>query len=340
MIVDAVESATEVDQVVDSWRVMFGEGATILPGMGGDVLWHPSYSVWGAFHRLSGADEGSRRHWIPFGRVPVDFRRNILVEINPTPRGTESTVQGVIGRTRRGERWILHRAQLRGARISPDIFDRAVPERKRVRVRFSNGETRAYHAVANVDSTPRTLLHQIAKYVTDCERARIYYVAGERVAEAQARVDTAETQDMGPGSSSPEKGGAYDVGPRDPIRAWRYHADVWRALTEELTRLGVRWSNGRVGRHGPDLRTLDGHPFLFEIKTDDDTPSIYEGIGQLFLYEKLLGSEHKKVLVLPSGGTGPLVNAIRALGILILAYERKRRQVTIESAQLERWLQG
>ncbi|WP_369720154.1 hypothetical protein AB8Z38_23500 [Bradyrhizobium sp. LLZ17] len=217
----------------------------------------------------------------------------MIVEINPPHGARIKAMQGVIATAPDGSRWILHggRMSILRAHISEDQFDRS-SSMKRVDVRFSDGSIAKYLPVANIDTSFRMLQDQMWAFVAECRRVRVHYSLGAAAAKQDQAVLNAE-------KSFPEPVGSYHVGPQAARKVKRQHGPVWHALVALLDGLNVRHSNSRVGRWGPDLRTIGNTPILFEIKVTPDASDIQRGIGQLFLYEKLLGRSHRKILVLP-----------------------------------------
>jgi hypothetical protein len=269
----AQESFESIRSAVDLWEKKFRVGAQIFPAMGGEVIWHENVGTWGHFSRFQPAKR-TGHYWNPFGRLPRSFRQNMTVEINPSKAGINHNVQGAIALAPDGARWVLHQGRLHPGkvRISEDMFDRAT-KRKRARIRFSNGEVVGFHVVANLESPPREVQQQIASFVGECEKVRQYYVAGAEVAEEEERVAMAE------GPSSPELSGSYVRRPQGEKLVVKFHADVWQALARELDTLGIAHSNGRVGKYGPDLRTVKRPRILFELKTESTTSDLQRAVG-------------------------------------------------------------
>ncbi|MDB5691647.1 MAG: hypothetical protein JWO81_710, partial [Alphaproteobacteria bacterium] len=116
---------------------------------------------------------------------------------------------------------------------------------------------------------------------------------------------------------------------------------VWRALADGLDKLKIKHTNGRVGAYGPDLRCASPKRLLFEIKTDCSPASVYEAVGQLFLYEKILQEQFQKIAVLPETGLCPeLGAAVKSLGIDVLRYGRKGSAIKIDAKNLKRQFQA
>jgi hypothetical protein len=321
----ALEALSDITKAVADWKAKFRQGAHVIKGMGGDILWQPRVGTWGFF-------EGRRRlenHWNPFGRLPHQFRKNMIVEINPPAFGVNTNVQGVVATSAKGERWVLHQGRLHppGIRITEEMFD-AVTRRRRVAVLFSDNRLREYHLVANIDGPAFALQDEIASFVSECATIRTHYVFGAQAADEERAIEAAE------GPSSPEQTGSYEMGGRGTTTAVRKHGEVWHALVREMDRRGIRHSNGRVGRFGPDLRTFGTRPVLFEIKSENDASDVQQGVGQLQIYEKLLTTVYIKVLVLPGPLTPALAKAEHGLRLRAITYRRVGGRVRFTSKDL------
>ena len=233
----------------------------------------------------------------------------------------------------KGSSWMLHGGRLNpsGVPITQEMFDEATAM-ERDRVVFSDGSVRNYYKVANIDAPETVTRTQLARFVTECARVRVHYIGGPHAAQEEADVLAVETE------SSPERRGSYERSAQSAKIIARTHADIWHSLTALLDKHKVPHSNGRVGRYGPDLRTLDKSALLFEIKSSGAASDLQTGIGQLLLYEQLLGRDHRKVLVLPGSVSPGVAKALKKLGVLHLQFSRTGRSVRFEPADISRLL--
>lgn len=312
----AIEKNREIKRAVKDWKLKFSDSTEHVEAMGGTVYRNDNLGVWGFFGGIDG------RYWNAFGRTPHNFRKNILVEINPPQEGINTNVQGIVARDADGARWMLHQGRLHPSktRISQEMFAE-VSESERGRVTFSNGTSIICNLVANIDAPAEVVKNQTANFIFDCDRVRLHYTEDEKAAASETRLLQNETECF------PELQGSYVVSGQDTRVAQRSHADVWHALAKELTKRSIRHTNARVARHGPDLRTLESKPVLFEIKSDLTASDIQTGVGQLLLYEQLLKAPHRKVIVLPSTKVNALLKILSALDISVLTYKRNGRSV-------------
>jgi hypothetical protein len=171
--------------------------------------------------------------------------------------------------------------------------------------RVQSSTVTVIHRVARLEAPPLELQNAISRFVADCRTARLTSALGSKPAVQEANVLVAE-------ASFPELTTSYNVGPQAGRRVDRKHGQVWHALVATLNRLNIPHSNNRVGRWGPDLRTIADPPVLFEIKVTNQASDL-QRIGQLFLYEKLLKVSHRKVLVLPNNIEGGIRTATQQL---------------------------
>ena len=326
----AIEARGEIRTVVTAWRRKFSESAEPLRGgLGAGTYFHSALGIWGHFRRRV-RDDGSPRYWNAFGMARSNLRRNIIVEINPPPQFRYGNMQGVLARDGSGTRYLLHKGQLRipNRHIAAEDFE-AVTSYSRCVVRYSDDRAIECYAVANIDDAAAGLQQQMASFIGECERVRRYYGTDRQDSEGDNRAEEAER-------SSPELTGTYYVGPRDPTIIERRHGKVWHALADALDDIGCNHTNQRVAGWGPDLRTFnDDVPLLFEIKSRLTASELQCAVGQLFIYEKLLRMEHKKILVLPNELSATIGVAIRELGLEVLTYQEHGALIEIDMEKLE-----
>jgi hypothetical protein len=332
--VKAIEKRADVGAAVADWKRAFAANARSIGKMHGrDVLWHEHLGIWGVFGRTEGKG-GIERDWILFGQKPHRFRSNMIVEINPAPTGIDPNVQGVFARDSRGRRWILRqgRMSVSGSRVKDDDFA-AVTDLEPVNVEFSDGSQRAYYQVAQLDSPPAAIQESVAAFVAESARARLAKLVPSNVLDALANAQRWER------GLKPEATGEYDFRARAAGKAERRHADVWQALAKELERRKIRHSNDRVAQYGPDLFTYDGPAVLFEIKVNASSRDVFEGVGQLHIYEQLLRSApktgaYRKVLVVPEGMRHVLEDPLASLSVYVVTYDRVGRSIRLDQKRL------
>lgn len=96
----------------------------------------------------------------------------------------------------------------------------------------------------------------------------------------------------------------------------------------------VPHSNERVARYGPDLFTYENPKVLFEIKTNATSHDVFEGVGQLLIYERLLRLSFRKVLVVPDGVGLGLVGPLGDLKLVTLHFRRKGSSIVFDDKTL------
>lgn len=330
----AVEKRAEVAAAAKEWRGAFGKGADVIGTMESQqVLWHERLQLWGVFGRTHGKHPAGR-DWNAFGQRAQAFRSNIIVEINQPPQGIDTNLQAVFALDGQGRTWLLHqgRMSVAGSRVTEADFIAATGLKPSI-VRFSDGSSRAYHKVADLQASPAAVQESVAAFVSRCARARLAKITGNQMDGTGAAIDKWEH------GLSPEQTGDFDVGPRDATVGRRVHGEVWRALAAELKRRGVSHSNDRVGQHGPDMFTY-GHKrnVLFEIKTGHGAQDIFTAVGQLQIYECLLKSQFRKVLVLPRGMGQALKGPVAGLDIATVEFDRQGRTISFDAGALDRCL--
>jgi len=331
----AEERGTYIAGAVASWRRMSAADGKELRWGSRPAYWNETHGYWAFFGKGDAKTSLGWRYWNSFGTKPETLRKNMLVEINPPQSGVAKGTQGLIALDNSGDRWILH-----GGRIHPgdERVDSATFARlsglEPVEVSFSNKSKRPYFVVAPLDRGSDALHFALAHFVERCGYVRHAVLHGKADADLDQRVDEAE------GTSSPEKRGRYVIPPRGPVEAERIHGDVWNALAAVLDRRKIDHTNMRVGRYGPDLRSRDGPLSLFEIKTDTTARSLYEALGQLLMYEQLLGKPYAKALVVPGAPPEKLAAVLRGFEVEIITYGKRARTYTFETKPLNRVLRG
>ncbi|PSJ36280.1 hypothetical protein [Allosphingosinicella deserti] len=330
----ALEKGSEVTAMLGAWKRAFATGAEVIGTMGGQkVFWHEAFGIWGMFG-TTGGKENIVRPWNAFGQKPHDFRGNIIVEINMPPRGIDQNLQAMFAQDSAGRRWLLHqgRMSVAGARVTEADFI-AATGLKPTKVTFSDGTSGAYHKIANLSASAIIIQEQIAAFIAHCSRARLVKLAkGEAVAD----LTQVEAWERG---LSPELVGTFAFAPRAGGTGRRVHGEIWRALAAELKRRKTPHSNDRVSQYGPDLYTYARGPkVLFEIKSGCGANDIFEAVGQLHIYDRLLGGGYRKVLVVPEGMGKALHGPLASLAIATVEFQRSSGKIILAQKPLDKCL--
>ncbi|WP_126177142.1 hypothetical protein [Tsuneonella rigui] len=330
----SVERKGEISSIARQWQKSFREGALVIGKMDGkDVLWHQRLGIWGCFGKTHGKG-GKQRDWNAFGQRPSAFRQNLIVEINQPPSGVDTNLQAVFAHDQQGQLWLMHqgRMSIPSARVTETDFADATGITP-TRVQFGNGETALYHPVTRLNVAPAVMQEGIGAFIAQCARART-----AKAADGVLSANLNQAQDWERGFS-PEKTGSYEVKAREAVVAERLHAEVHRSLAAELARRKVRFSNDRVGQYGPDLYTYgQTAKALFEIKSGSAANDVFAAVGQLHIYDCLLGGGYRKILVVPSGIGQAFQGPLKTLGIDTIEFVRKGRRTIFDFAELSRCL--
>lgn len=329
-VMRAIEGATGSQKALREFAAAFKVGGAKIGMMGEPVFWHEELELWGTFGE-TWKHEPRKRPWNSFGQRPASFRNHIIVEINPPKVGKNTNVQGVFATDNDGRRWILHQGRLKipSHQITPEEFIR-LSGRTPVTVLFADGEERPYHKVACIDEKPRAIQSQVAAFVALCGQVRD--LAAGKTPRPRGFDKILDWENL----LKPEATGAYDVAKRKATTGYRLHGDIWEALSTALKTLKRPHANERVGQYGPDLYTIEAPHLLFEFKSQVRPKDIFEGVGQLSIYERLLGQDYRKILVVPRGMAKALSDIVGALDIDILEFEVKGRSIALDTKALRR----
>jgi hypothetical protein len=235
-----------------------------------------------------------------------------------------------------GDICLAHKGGLGGGKftVAPGPFGDLIDGFEREHVQDGSHE-REYYVLGRL-ARPAQLLPQLSEFVHQAENIRELR-RDERKFNA-ALVCLGGTVRNGKAIGGNEYtgersgGGAYWV--KRKVRFERIHADVQRALAEELHSRALRCGDRRQ-KHGlgPDLyvRDRNGHmTLLFEIKVGQDSQSTFTALGQLLVYSS--GEQPPPVATLVTRGlprSHQFKAALDAQKIKVLRYTiDTRRRVT------------
>lgn len=330
----AIETRTESAAVLALFKRKFAKGAETIASGANEILWQPAIETWALFGE-TGGKHSETRPWNAFGNALTAFRENIVVEINQPRVGIDTNLQSVFATDAGRKRWVLHqgRMSVTGSRIKQADF-MAATSLDPVTVRFSDGTEQPYHPVACLDLPASEVQAAVGEFVRTCALVRLNETAPAKVAKALIVARKLEA------SLTPEKRGTYETAPRGSTIARRRHAEIWRALSKLLDARRIEHSNARVLRFGPDLFTVETPYVLFEIKSQVEPRDVFEGLGQLAIYEQLLGLPFRKVLLVPEGMGQGLREPLAALKIDHLEFKRVGNKVVIDEQLLAKVLKA
>lgn len=330
----AIEEVPKVRAAAVKLKAAFAKDAKVAGALyGEEVYWHERLGIWGSFGKTPGRT-GVERDWNAFGQKLTAFRHNMVVQINQPNQGIDKNIQGVFAHDGTAGRWLMHQGRMSvpGNRVTEADFI-AATKLKPDTVAFSDGTIGHYHKVALIDAHEDSVQDSIAAFVAKCAQARLAKTVGHQPVEELQRVLAWER------GLSPEVNGTFQIAARDPVSAYRTHADIWQSLADDLKKRNTPISNDRVGQYGPDLFTHgDGPKVLFEIKSHPGAQDIFTAVGQLHVYDRLLGGQYRKVLVVPQGMGKDLLAPISDLKIDVVEFRRDGRKVVFDAAALSRCL--
>ena len=243
------------------------------------------------------------------------------VEINPPPQPGNANRLSAIAKDGSGRRWLLRQGWLQPNGESTSLV-RGQDFREATRlisipVVVGAGPTdRDWYPVAMLEGSADEIRQQTAEFVGRCSVARSYFGVDQRE-RTDARISSALF-------GQPETGGtsfrsARSAKPETLIR--KVQGDVWEALASELAKIGKKLEKPQhAAGYEVDgvVEGADG-PWLLEIKSSLLSTDVYTGVGQLAVYQQLLPSlaGHRLLLLLPEHEPGPLLEAVRKLGIVV-----------------------
>ena len=117
----------------------------------------------------------------------------------------------------------------------------------------------------------------------------------------------------------------YDL-PERTVIANNKHALVYKALKEELIRLGLEPKRDRLRDLFTFNETTKKTELLFEIKCKPDRQSLYTAIGQLMMYG--IVDKPKSFFVFPDEINAELIADLKKLNIETIRFKEKNKKIT------------
>lgn len=174
---------------------------------------------------------------------------------------------------------------------------------------------RDWYVVADIDRTAEEIRRQTGNFVHSCARARLRSTGVVLPLPAP------------PTLASDEKGGMFLRKARSAIpekEILRLQGEVWLALRRVVERSDLQLVKLRhdAGYEVDGVILGRSCNILIEIKTCASAADIYEGVGQLILYSRMLDlSDHRRILLLPGKPSETLVSAVEAEGLIVSTYD-------------------
>jgi hypothetical protein len=243
------------------------------------------------------------------------------VEINAPMAAADANGLATVARNGAGERYLLRQGWLQanpdsGGQIRDPQFSNLTGLDPVEVTGASTPLARTWYVVAPLDAPAEVIAAGTADFVHRCAQARALTLPGAPEALPASP----------PLSANAEAGGffvkkAAEAQPETLVL--RIQGEVWLALAARLKNAGRSLTKIRHQAGYEVDGIIDGPdgPILLEIKTARSAADVYEGVGQLMLYAKMLELDgHQKVLLLAFEPSDPLIDAAVACGIAIFHY--------------------
>jgi hypothetical protein len=193
-----------------------------------------------------------------------------------------------------------------------------------------------------------------------------YVVTALNISNDEIRTNTAQFVDAcviarskGKGAGSPadlpiiaeltavdETGGSYLIGAqaaRDAKVVRKWQGEVWTSMAKLLRANNFTVEKPRsAARYEVDAEIVRGNcRLLIEIKTGAAAADVYEGIGQLLIYTKLMPrlASYRPVLMLPALPAPALVSAIDACGVALCTFYSVEQSGAIHTTFSDKFFQ-
>jgi hypothetical protein len=319
-MMQAVETEAQVAKAIARWVDVFKRQGRSPGHHLTDVHWVETSKAW---IKSRGTLNHRGVYWNGLG-VQIDSKslQTEIVQVNPPVSGSPpGNCQGVIAKDKSGAVWILHRGRmnvsLRRVVLSDHPADSQRLDVKPVIVTYEDGLQLECFPVARLGDADLAVIEATKRFVEFCRIARTATLEGEEAAEIQRKTSGFE-----------EPSGTYTVPAREQVVAERIHAEVFVALKKELGARGISHTNEKISLLGPDLYTTgDTEPMLFEIKTGNGADDILKAVGQLVVYEQLLGDSRRKIMMLPNAVRPDYRALLEKLAVEIVLYQRKKKDI-------------
>lgn len=300
-----------VDAALAHWLAALRQGSRPAVGdlhwMGGEAVMYsasPSVKRPGAFDVKLGV-RSSGKPW--------------SVEINAPMAVADANGLASVALDTAGRRFLVRQGWLR-ANLDSDGEVRGSRFRtlsglKPVQVTGALGRIpREWYVVAELDHAAAAIRRQTGEFVHACTRARLLSSGSELPPPAP------------PAFAADEKGGLFlkkAVEAQPEKEVLRLQGEVWLELRRVLERSGHLLVKLRhdAGYEVDGIILTKPSNILLEIKTGLSAADVYEGVGQLLLYSRMLNlANHRRILLLPGRPSNALAAAAEAEGLMIHTY--------------------
>jgi len=301
-----------IDQAVSGWVAVLNAASRVVAG---SKRWLPEeavmLSVRRSAHRPTGlnVELGVRSSGEPWS-----------VQLNAPRLPGDANGLTAIGINGAGDRYLLRQGRLQpnedsDGLVKGDAFRLGSGLAPVLVTDESTPLAREWYVVADLDAVPAVIRRQTGEFVHACARARA------------ASLGLSPINNSAPIIGADEKGGSFwkkavEAKPEQEVR--RVQGEVWLALRGllEASKVVMNKPRHEAGYEVDGVVYAKDGPILMEIKTGVSAADIYEGVGQLMLYPKLMDlKNHRLVLLLPEGAPAHLSDAVRACNIELHRYD-------------------
>jgi hypothetical protein len=262
------------------------------PGPGKNIdnarLWRqPDNRLWTYLSH----DTIEKRYHCWFGQsVSTTTIQTPTIEINFDERQVQRYLTGRLVIDESHNLYLAHKGELKGGRrsvVTADRFENAIKGFSKHEVTWPDGRIERLFVIGAIEKP--SFVKRLTRFVSEAHRLKKAAIEGN--------LPDAEQKHPGykPGSSGKSKGKRSSDFEID-----RWHHVVVNCLHDALKVAGIETFSSKHNEMAPDLysKTKSKHlRHLFEIKTGQDTSSLYTAIGQLIVYGADQPSPPQRILV-------------------------------------------
>jgi hypothetical protein len=277
------------------------------------LYWHENAGFWVVFWI-----EGLSRYWCAYGTMDPNKHSsvNITCEINPPIQGIDRRCGGIFVKDSSSSLYLAHSGKVGGGRegIGKQNFLKRYSGSLE-EIEWSDGVTAEVVLLGRIGG--RSFISNLADYIRAVEAFK---------AKAMGQTPALITEKNSDLSFTPEfEGPKKKYKLTAAIESHCDHGTVVNTLHAELKALGFdAYKTYKIDLFLADAR--GGITHLIEAKTDQNTTSLYQAVGQAMLHGALEKSNPRRILVLPGEVTADTAKRMKRLGIEIVRYDWKGSQ--------------
>jgi len=277
-----------------------------------NVYWKKEESFWTTCERAK------NRYWFGYGieNPEIKPKNSSLImtcEINPSFRGPLRASAGLFATDRVGNIFLCHTGKIGGGRkgIGKKAFVKYVKGMRRAEVNWSDKVVKEVFVIGKVNNS---LPKNISRFI-------------ETVALFKRKKTGAGIDRFYRGYFNPESTRSTSYERKGRVKPGKLHAIIVNELERRLKQKDCITQNNK----NIDLMiTIRGGKVdaIFEVKTDNGTSSVYQGIGQLMFHSMKEKKAPHKHLVLPVGLNRKSEKRLRMLDIDVIYYRKRGRKIS------------